>query len=82
MYNMEVWSIIHEWDMCVASVIELEEALVVEESMDEEVEMAQEKVCYDVKMGQVVQQEVVVEEDHDEGEGKGGCELDWPWSSS
>ena len=56
------------------SVKELEEALVVEELTDEEVEMAQEKVCYNAKRGVVAQQEVVVKEDQDEGKGEGGSE--------
>ena len=68
---MEVWSILHEWDTCAASVKELEEELAAEESTDEEVEMAQEKIHYDVKRGVVTQQEVAVEEGQDEGEGKG-----------
>ena len=42
---MEVWSIHHEWDTCAVLVKELEEALAVEESTNEEVEMVQEKVC-------------------------------------
>ena len=37
---------------------------------DEEVEITQEKVCYDAKRGAVVQQEVAVE-DQDEGKSKG-----------
>ena len=53
---------------------ELEEALAAEESTDEEVEMAQEKVRYDVKRGVVTQQEVAVEEGQDEGKGKGDKE--------
>ena len=73
-YDMEVWLIVCELDMCVASVKELEEALVVEEWMDKEAEMVQEKVRYDAKMGQTVQQEVIVKEDHDEGEGEGRSE--------
>ena len=48
MYDMEVWSILCEQDRCVASVKELEEALVVELA-NEEVKMVQEKVQYDVK---------------------------------
>ena len=50
MYDIEVWSILCEQDRCVASVKELEEALVVELT-NEEVKMVQEKVQYDVKMG-------------------------------
>ena len=33
-YDLEVWSVLREWDTCMASVKELEEALVAEESMD------------------------------------------------
>ena len=71
-YDMEVWSIVCEQDMCVALMKELEEALTVEELMDKVAEMVQEKVHYDAKMGQVVWQEVIVKEDHDEGEGEDG----------
>ena len=49
MYDLEVWSILHEWDTCVASVKELEEVLEVEESMDEEAEMRQEKEWYNAR---------------------------------
>ena len=49
MYDLEVWSILHEWEMCVVSVKELEEVLAVEESTDEEAEMREEKVHYDAK---------------------------------
>ena len=42
-YNLEVWSILHEWDTCMASVKVLEEVLVLEESMDNEAEMRKEK---------------------------------------
>ena len=51
-------------DMCVALVKELEE------STDEEVEMREEKVHYDVKRGMATWREVVVEGQKDEGEGK------------
>ena len=44
MYDLEVWSILCEWDMCAVSVKELEEVLVAEELRDEETEMRQEKV--------------------------------------
>ena len=44
-YDLEVWSILHERDICVALVKELEE------STDEEAEMREEKVHYDVKRG-------------------------------
>ena len=37
-YDVEVWSILHEWDTCMALVKVLEEVLAVEELMDEEVE--------------------------------------------
>ena len=43
MYDLEIWSILHERDMCVASVKELEEVLAAEELMDEEAEMRKEK---------------------------------------
>ena len=75
-YNLEVWSILHEWETCMASVKELEEVLEAEESMDEEVELRQEKVQYDVKRSAAVRQEVVVEEPKDEGEGEGEDEED------
>ena len=48
-YDLEVWSILHEWDTCAASVKELEEVLVAEESIDEEVERRQEKEWYNVR---------------------------------
>ena len=74
MYNLEVWSILHEWDTCTALVKELEEVLAVEESADEEVEMREEKARYDAKRGVVTQQEVIVKGHKDEGEGKGESE--------
>ena len=67
-YDLEVWSILHEWEMCTALVKELEEVLVAEESTDKEVEMRQEKVRYDVKRAMTVRQKVVEEEDEDEDE--------------
>ena len=51
MYNLEVWSILHEWDTCTVLVKELEEVLAVEESMDKEAEMREEKVHYNAKRG-------------------------------
>ena len=78
-YDVEVWSILCEQDTCAASVQQLEEALMEEESMDEEAELAQEKVHYNTKRGMVVCQEVVVEGDdegEDEGEGRSGSELE------
>ena len=48
-YDLEVWSILREWDTCVVSVKELEEVLEVEESMDEEAEMRQEKEWYNAR---------------------------------
>ena len=51
MYNLEVWSILCEWDTCTASVKELEEVLEVEESMDEEAEMTEEKERYNARWG-------------------------------
>ena len=53
MYNLEVWSILHEWETCTASVKELEEVLEAEELMDEEAELRQEKVWYNVKRSAV-----------------------------
>ena len=44
------------------SLMELEEALVVEELTNEEVELVQEKVYYEAKRGQVACQKVVVME--------------------
>ena len=61
----------HQWDTCEASLMELEEVLVVEELTGEEVELMQEKVHYKVKRGQVVCQKVAVEEGEDEGEDEG-----------
>ena len=52
-YDLEVWSILHEWDTCAASVKELEEVLVAEESIDEEVERRQEKEWYNVRRSTV-----------------------------
>ena len=75
MYDLEVWSILHEWDTCTASVKELEEVLAVEELMDDEVEMRKEK-WYDARRGAMTQQEVVIEECRDEGEGEGEDEED------
>ena len=71
MYDLEVWSILCEWDTCTASVKELEEVLVAEESIDEEVEMRQEKEQYDARRSVATQQEVVVKEHRDEGKGEG-----------
>ena len=71
-----MWSILQEWDTCAASVKELEEVLVAEESTDEEVEMGKEKARYDVKRVVMVRQEVLVEQDKDEGEGEGESKLD------
>ena len=62
--------------MCAASVKELEEVLVAEESTDEEVEMREEKVRYDAKRVMMVRQEVVEEEDKNGGEGKGESKSD------
>ena len=73
---MEVWSILHEWDMCVVLVKELEEALVAEELTNEEAEMVQENVLYEAKRAVVVQQEVAVEEDQGEGKSRGDEEGD------
>ena len=59
-----------------ASVKELEEALAVEESMDKEVEMRKEKVCYDAKRIMMVKENMGVEEEEDVGEGEGESESD------
>ena len=48
-YDLEVWSILREWDTCAALVKELEEVLEAEESTDEEAEMRQEKEQYDTR---------------------------------
>ena len=71
MYDLEVWSILHEQETCAASVKELEEVLAVEESTDEEAEMRDEKLRYNAKRVMTVRQEVVEEEDKDGGEGEG-----------
>ena len=59
-----------------ALVKELEEVLEAEELMDEEVELRQEKVQYDVKRSAAVRQEVVIKEHKDEGKGEGKGEGD------
>ena len=66
-YDLEVWSILWEWDTCATSVKELEEVLAVEELTDEEAEMGKEKARYDAKRAVTARQEVVVEEDKDGG---------------
>ena len=53
-----------------ASVKELEEVLAAEESTDEEAEMREEKVHYDVKRVVTVRQEVMEDKDGSEGEDK------------
>ena len=73
-YDLEVWSILRERDTCAVLVRELEEVLAVEESTNEEAEMREEKVRYDVKRVVTARQEVV--EDKDGGEGEGESELD------
>ena len=75
-YNLEVWSILCEWETCAASVKELEEVLAVEESTDEEAEMRDEKSCYDAKRVVMARQEVMEEEDKDGGEGGSKSESD------
>ena len=70
-YDLEVWSILHEQDMCVALVKELEEVLEAEESTNEEAEMRREKERYDTRRSVVTWQKVIVEEHRDEGEGEG-----------
>ena len=49
MYDLAVWSILHEWDMCAALVKELEKVLEAEEST----ELGKEKAWYDVKRNAV-----------------------------
>ena len=67
-YDLEMWSILHERETCVASVKELEEVLAAE-STDEEAEMRDEKSHYDAKRAVTARQEVVEEDkDGDEGE--------------
>ena len=73
-YNLEVWSILHEQETCVASVKELEEVLAAEESMDEEAELGKEKARYDAKRATTVRQKVVEEEEEDGGEDEGESE--------
>ena len=51
MYNLEVWSILREWETCVASVKELEEVLAAEELTDKEVELWKEKARYNARRG-------------------------------
>ena len=74
MYDMEVWSILHEWDTCAVLVKELEEALVVVELTDEEAELVQEKVCYHANRSQVVHQKMVIEGREEEGKDEGESE--------
>ena len=75
MYDLEIWLILREWDTCMASVKELEEVLVAEESTDEEVEMRKEKTRYNAKRA-VTSRREVVEEDKDGGESDGESESD------
>ena len=56
--------------MCVGLVKKLEEVLEAEELTDEEAELRQEKVWYNVKKSAMARQEVVVKEHKDEGEGE------------
>ena len=73
-YDLEIWSILREQEMCAASVKELEEVLAAEELTDEEAEMGEEKVRYDAKRVVMARQEVV--EDKDGGKGEDESELD------
>ena len=73
-YDLEIWSILCERETCAASVKELEEVLVAEESTDEEAEMREEKVRYDAKRVVTARQEVT--EDKDGGEGEDESESD------
>ena len=75
-YDLEVWSILREQEMCVASVKELEEVLAAEELTDEEAEMRDEKLHYNSKRVVTARQEVVEEEDKDGGEGESEDEED------
>ena len=75
-YDLEIWSILCEWEMCTASVKELEEVLAAEESTDEEAEMRKEKARYDAKRAVTSRREVVEEEDKDGGESNGESKLD------
>ena len=75
LYNVEVWSILHEQDTCVMSLMELEEVLAVEELTDEEEELAQAKVHYEAKRGQVAHQQQVIE-NRDKGKDEGEDEED------
>ena len=68
MYDLEVLSILREWETCAALVKELEEVLVAEESTDEEAEMGEEKVRYDAKRVVTARQEVMEDKDGGEGE--------------
>ena len=76
MYDLEVWSILREWDTCAALVKELEEVLAAEESMDDEAEMRKGKEHYNAKRVVTSRREVVEEEDKDGGEGDGESKLD------
>ena len=75
-YDLEVWSILREREMCAASVKELEEVLVAEESTDEEAEMRDEKSRYDAKRVMMARQEVMEEENKNGGKGEGEDEED------
>ena len=50
-YDLEVWSILREQEMCMALVKELEEVLAAEELTDEEAELWKEKARYNVRRG-------------------------------
>ena len=67
-YDLEIWSILREWETCAASVKELEEVLAAEESTDEEAEMREEKVRYDAKRVVTVRREVVEDKDGSDSE--------------
>ena len=54
----------------------MEEALAAEESTDDEVEMREEKKCYDAKRIVTSRREVEEEEDKDGGDGEGESESD------
>ena len=75
-YDLEIWSILRERDMCAASVKELEEVLAVEESTDKEAEIRKEKARYNAKRAMMLRREVVEEEDKDGGESDRESESD------
>ena len=67
-YDVELWSIIHEREMCEALVRELEEALVAEPSTDKEEELARERARDEVVRWLAARQTGKVEESEEEHE--------------